>query len=230
MPRSFPERLRARRCLHATLAAFALACLAAQPPTRAASPSDRIGTILSRVGTITHGGLNANFEAGTFSMRKVVLRQEGGTLISADEVSVSGAEGEFDNSQWELRGTVHVEYEGAVVDADAAAVVFIDGRVKTIDAHGGTGEPVQFSYTFRQTARRAQGRAANIAYDVPSGDVHFFNGTWFSNGRAEMQDEEICYNVNTTAISDCDNRQARGIVTIRERVPPPREPDRSTAQ
>ena len=58
----------------------------------------------------------------------------------------------------------------------------------------------------------------------------FFNGTWFSNGRAEMQDEEICYNVNTTAISDCDNRQARGIVTIRERVPPPREPDRSTAQ
>jgi lipopolysaccharide export system protein LptA len=211
-----------------------LACLVTLPPTQAAAPSERIGTILSRVGTITHGGLNANFGAGTFSMQKVVLRQEGGTLISADEVSVSGAEGEFDNSQWELRGSVHVEYEGAVVDADAAAVVFVDGRVKTIDAQGVTGQPVQFAYTFSQTGRRAQGRAANIAYDVPSGDVHFFNGTWFSSGRAEMQDEEICYNVKTTAASDCDNAESRGTVTVfpqrGERVPPPRDPDRSSAQ
>lgn len=220
--------------MQAGLALVVLACLVALPLTRAAAPAQRAGTIFSRVGTITHDRLVANFEAGTFSMRNVVLRQEGGTLISADEVSVSGAEGEFDNSQWELRGSVHVEYEGAVVDADAAAVVFVDGRVKTIDAQGGAGQPVQFAHTFRQSSRRAQGRAANVAYDASSGQVHFFNGTWFSNGRAELQDEEICYNVNTTALSDCGNPEARGTVTVfpqqGERMPPPREPDRSTAQ
>jgi lipopolysaccharide export system protein LptA len=167
-------------------------------------------------------------------MRKVVLRGDGGTLISADEVSVSGAEGEFDNSQWELRGTVHVVYEGAVLDANAAAVVFADGLVKTVGVQGNAGQPAQFEHTLKQTGRRAQGRAANIAYDASSGQVEFFNDIWFSDGRAVYDDDYISYNVNTTAISNTGNPGSRSTLRLLpksgDRVPPPREPARSTAQ
>lgn len=209
-------------------------CTALLSFAQAAAPTGRAGTIASRIGTISHERLNGNFGAGTFSMLKVVLQGDDGTLIRADEVSVSGAEGEFDNSQWELRGTVHVEYEGAVLDADAAAVVFAQGRVSTVNVQGHAGQPARFAHTLKQTGRRAEGRAASIAYDASSGQVEFLNDTWFSDGRAEYADDYISYNVNTTAISNTGNPGARGTVRLlpkdSERVPPPREAERSTAQ
>jgi lipopolysaccharide transport protein LptA len=220
--------------LRSLLPAIALACAAVLPIAQAGAPAGRIGTIISRIGTISHEGLTGNFGAGTFSMRKVVLRGDEGLLISADEVSVSGAESEFDNSQWELRGTVHVEYEGAVLDAGAAAVMFADGRMKTVDVQGNTGQPAQFAHTLKQTGRRAQGRAARIAYDAASRQVEFFNDIWFSNGRAEYEGDYISYNVDTTALSSGDNPGTRDTILLLpkgdDRVPPPREPERSTAQ
>lgn len=234
MPRPLPDRRAGRQGLRSLLPAIVLACAVVLPFAQAGAPAGRIGTIISRIGTISHEGLTGNFGAGTFSMRKVVLRGDEGLLISADEVSVSGAESEFDNSQWELRGTVHVEYEGAVLDAGAAAVMFADGSMKSADVQGNAGQPAQFAHTLRQTGRRAQGRAARIAYDAASGQVEFFDDIWFSDGRAEYADDYISYNVNTTAISNTGNPGARSTLRLLPkndaRVPPPREPDRSTAQ
>jgi lipopolysaccharide transport protein LptA len=174
---------------------------------------------------------DVNISAGTLSLRSVHLTQPDGTLIKAEEGAATGIDEGYENSNWELRGNVHVEYEGTVLDADAAAVSFADGRLKSVQVQGG---PAQFAHTARQTGRRSQGRAANISYDAPSGQVRFSSGTWFSDGRAEYTGEQISYNVITTILSDDGNRETRETLTLQpkreDRVPPPREPERGAAQ
>lgn len=227
MPRLPPDRRNGWTGLRSALSFALLACLGAAPPAPAA-------TMFSGIGTVEYERGTGNLGAGTYSLHKVVLRQDDGTRISADDVSVSGADGNLDDSHWELRGNVRVEYRGSVLDAVAAAVVFAGGRVMTVKVQGGPDEPAQFEHTVKATGRRSQGRAADIAYDAASGQVEFFNGTWFSDGRAEYRDDYISYNVNTTAISNIGNPGTRGTLRLlpkdAERVPPPREPERSTAQ
>lgn len=170
------------------------------------------------------------FSAGTIKMTSVTLTQGEGTVIKADEGSVSNVEGDFDNAQWQLTGSVHVEFEGAVVDADTAVVTFSAGRLTAVRVRG---TPARFSHLAKDNIRR-QGRAPAIDYDSSTGWVRFSGGTSFSqldNGIVITQ-EELNYNVNTTQYNDgkTSTRDRVEIPPDAARVPPPRTPDRSTSQ
>jgi lipopolysaccharide transport protein LptA len=214
-----PDRLRP------LLGGFVLACLCALPGAHSATISSR-GNI-----TIEHQGLSGNLSAGTLAMRTVTVRVEDGTLIRADEGSATGVDGGFENSQWEMRGNVHLEFDGAVLDADAAAVEFSAGRLKTVRVQGA---PARFSHGKAGQTQRREGRAANIDYQSDSGQVHFFNGTWFTDGRIEYSGGELSYNINTSVLTDDGNPQTREELVLRRkpeaRVPPPRTPPRSSSQ
>jgi lipopolysaccharide transport protein LptA len=211
--------------MRSLLRLLAMAGLCALPVAQPATISSR-GNI-----TIEHRGLSGNLSAGTLTMRTVTVRQGEGTVISADEGSATGVDGGFENSQWEMRGNVHLEFDGAVLDADAAAVEFAAGRLKSVRVQGA---PARFSHANAGSVQRRQGRAANIDYQADSGQVHFFNGTWFSDGRNEYSGGELFYNVNTSALADDGNPETREELILRgnpdQRVPPPRTPPRSSSQ
>jgi lipopolysaccharide export system protein LptA len=171
------------------------------------------------------------FSAGTIKMTQVTLTQGEGTVIKADEGYVSNVEGDFDNAQWQLTGKVHVEFEGAVVDADTAVVTFAAGRPTAVRVRG---TPARFSHLAKMDNIRRQGRAPAIDFDSSTGWVRFSGGTSFSQvGKdIEITGEELNYNVNTTDYNDGKSPTPDRIVIPRDaaRVPPPRTPDRSTSQ
>jgi hypothetical protein len=102
-----------------------------------------------------------NLNAGTWMMRDVTLRQGPGTLIRAQETSASGLSESYQNSQWEFKGTVHIEFNGAVLDADSAVAQFADNRIQQVRV---MGSPALFSHQLKDAAQRNQGRAQTIEY------------------------------------------------------------------
>jgi lipopolysaccharide transport protein LptA len=90
-------------------------------------------------------GLNTNIDdnAGTLSTEKLELRQ-GSTLLRASKAAASGmAAGNVRNSTWVLTGEVHIEFDGAVLDAQMATVVLADGRMKSLQVQPAQGQPPQ---------------------------------------------------------------------------------------
>jgi lipopolysaccharide transport protein LptA len=180
--------------------------------------------------TVTYGRVNSNFAAGTTKMNNLVIEQGTGTRIQAAEGSGTGIDGGFKNTHWTLNGDVHLEFEGTVLDADAATVQFANGRVVAASVDG---SPSRFSRT-GNNGRTLQGTAPAIRYEPASGWVHFGGRTWFSNGTLESQGNSLSYNVKTSTLTDDGDVGTReSLIWRRERapdVPTPRTPDRSTAQ
>jgi lipopolysaccharide transport protein LptA len=183
------------------------------------------------VADIIVDGTHPEFNADTLRMRDATLAQGASTVIRAAETSATGLSEGYKNSQWELRGMVHVEHEGAILDADTATVVFADGHLKSIHLQG---MPANFSHQPKNSEQRNQGRAGVIDYDAVTGLVRFSGGTWYSNGRVELNTPMLTYNVNdgsyTNIVGTDDNSRFHMIIRQDKRVPPPRAPDRATAR
>jgi lipopolysaccharide transport protein LptA len=172
-----------------------------------------------------------NLNAGTLMMRDVTLRQGPGTLIRAQETSASGLGEGYENSQWEFKGAVHIEFNGAVLDADSAVAQFVGNRIQQVRV---MGSPAHFSHQLKDAAQRNQGRAQTIDYNAATGQVRLAGGAWYSDGRNEVNTATMLYNVTDGSFTNESTAEDPGrvILTIRpgKRVPPPRTPERSTAQ
>jgi lipopolysaccharide transport protein LptA len=173
-----------------------------------------------------------NFTAGTLSLRDVVLRQGKTTLISAAETSAEGISQNSANSRWNLKGKVHVEFRGAILDADTAVAEFADGRIKSIRM---VGAPTRFSHALKSDAQRNQGRATSVTYDAATSMLRFTGDVWYSDGRNEARTESATYNLDDGEMRTLNSQggdKGRVQMTIRpdKRVPPPRTPERGTAQ
>jgi lipopolysaccharide export system protein LptA len=84
--------------------------------------------------------LNAN--VGTLSTEKLELTQSS-TTLKADKAEATGlVDGKPDNSTWQLTGAVHLEMDGAVLDAQSATVTFADGNLKSAQVQPVTAPPL----------------------------------------------------------------------------------------
>jgi lipopolysaccharide transport protein LptA len=205
-----------------TLLGLALAAACALLPAHAERGANR--------GAIQLDGENQrmNLNAGTMLLDDVTLRDDA-TVIKAKEMSVSGLEKDYENSRWIFRGTAHVEFNGAVLDADAATVIYVDGELQSIEVDGG---PARFSHQVKGSDKRYYGRANTIRYNAASGDVRFNGRTWWSDGVNEANTEALVYNMRNSTLGT--EERSRFNLTIRpdkdKKVPAPRTPERSTAQ
>ncbi|MET0281284.1 MAG: LptA/OstA family protein [Steroidobacteraceae bacterium] len=172
-----------------------------------------------------------NLNAGTLSLRDVKLRQGPGTYIKADSTSATGIAEGYQNSRWEFRGAVHIEFDGAVLDADSAVAIFADSRIKSISVRGA---PANFSHVLKD--KRNLGRANNIDFDAASRDVHFAGKAWYSDGRNEATTDALTYNLDNRALTSTGNGNSNPDSTFRMTIRPdkpislPRAPERSTAE
>jgi lipopolysaccharide transport protein LptA len=205
----------------------ALALLASLGCAFAAWSAETAGTDIEVEGSNPMVNLNA----GTLMMRDVSLRQGPGTLIRAKQTSARGLTEGYENSEWEFKGEVHIEFDGAVLDADSAIARFSDNKIRQIHV---VGEPARFSHQLKNSAQRNQGRAGTVDYDATTALVRFAGGTWYSDGRNEVNTSALVYNLNDGSFSNESTATDPGRVrlTIRpgKRIAPPRTPERSTAQ
>lgn len=226
MPLLLPDRR--RRGILPALAAAVAHCMLAVPAIAAQAPTPDID--------VKGSDLEGNISSGTFSLRELVVTQPpSSTVIRADHASVRGLQGSggFNNTNWDLQGTVHVEYEGTVLDADGAQVVFADGRLQSVQmqgtvrvAHEGVmldadgaqvafangrlqsvqvqGLPARFSHQRAGSKDRPQGRANTITYTATTGSVRFSGDTWYSDGGREVNSPTATYNVRDSRFNTRD--------------------------
>lgn len=210
----------------ARLAVLALAAVALAPAASAAAPRPDSGADIEVEGRNPVMNLNA----GTLEMRDVRVTQEPGTVIQAQNAATGLADG-YENSRWEFTGKVHLEFDGAVLDADRATAVFAGGRLQSLQVNGA---PANFSHPAKDGGHRNLGRANRIDYDASSREVRFSGNTWYSDGRNEATTEAIIYNLANSVVTSVGDGSdgSRVRITIRpdKRVPPPTTPDKDKAQ
>jgi len=180
---------------------------------------------------ITGEDIKHDLNTGTLRMRNSTITQGTATTIRAALANGRGLKEGYDNSSWDLSGSVHIEFESAVIDADSASVVFSNQRIVAIRVQG---KPARFSHQQKDSGKR-EGRANNIDYDARSGNLRLTGGTWLFDGRNEIQTNVLLYNLNDGVITNdrkSDDSSPTHII-IRPKaptVPTPRTPDRATAQ
>lgn len=120
MPLSFQDS----RWRWLTGALIAAAILLAPGPARTASPA--VEKIVSDSEGFKVDG------SGGLTLNKPVVRQ-GSTLLRAATATATGLDDEsVKNSTWKFSGDVHLEFDGAVLDAEAATVVFMKGQLSSV--------------------------------------------------------------------------------------------------
>lgn len=129
----------------------------------------------------------------------------------------------------DLTTDVHVEFRGAVLDADSAFIVVRNEQLVSVSVKG---SQARFSHPRKDSDRRIEGRASAIDYNSSNNEVRFSGNTFWTNGRRELTAEVVIYNLETGAASGPTGGQAgpRRDPRTAPDVPPPRTPDRSTAQ
>lgn len=215
-----PRRL--TRLFSPLLLAVLLAC-GAPGPAQAAQLSGEI---------VIEEGINLviNTRDDSWSMDEVLISHGQDTRITADRLN--GTERAGDVSELDLTGDVHIEFRGATLNARSAEVIFRGGELVSVQVEGSQAE---FSHLLAGYARRIDGRANAIRFETASGKVRFSGNTSYTDGRHTLNSEAITYDINDGTVSDDGDPGTRGRAIIRlggsgERVSPPREPDRSTAQ
>lgn len=196
-------------------ALFAVCIVLAMAPALAAN-ADR------EAYKVEGNNLRLDLNANTRSLDNLTLRQ-GSTLITAKKSS--GRE-DANDSTWDVKGEVHIEFNGAVLDADAATVKFVDNRLKTIHVQGA---PARFSHPLKSGDRVVKGRAAIIDYDAATALVQFSGGTQFEDGRNQITTDKLTYSINDNSVSTSQSR-SQAVIQPGSRVPAPKTPDRKTAQ
>jgi lipopolysaccharide transport protein LptA len=188
MPRLLPDRLW-RRGAAAFICLVALLCL---PPGHAApAPADPV--------QVKWKNLVALHDDDTTSLDGVVITQVQGTLIRARKAEGSRVSNKFADSHWALTGQVHIEYDGFVLDADAATVIFANSLIQSIQVQGA---PAKFSRPGKIAGRSYQGTAQAIGFDGAKRQVRFTGRAWFSYGPSEgTSDKPLVYDLNTAILS-----------------------------
>jgi len=177
----------------------------------------------------------ANLGAGTLSSCDVILKQGTQSLIKAKNATARGLSENNKNGEWQFSDGVHIEFDNAVLDAETATVLFVNNRLKEVHVKGAASLPARFSHQLKDAPRRNQGRAATIDYDSANSLLRLAGGTWYTDGRNEVNTASLIYNMNDGSFSNAagPNEGDRVRITIGagdKRVPPPRTPDRATSQ
>lgn len=133
--------------------------------------------------------------------------------------------------QLTLSDGVHIDYRGAILEADSALLVFRDAQLVSARVEG---KQATFSHQPARSSRRVSGRADAIEFEGASNRIRFKGDTFYTDGRNECSIDELVYILTDGSFSSirAPGRGERCTISLDslERVPPPRTPERSTAQ
>jgi lipopolysaccharide export system protein LptA len=186
-----------------------------------------------------NGRIDVRFDAGfslgtsddTMAGEQVTISQDEGALIKAGRARGNWT-GTVADSRWMLTGKVHIEYQNMVLDSSNATVVLVGQRIKSIKVQDG---PAQFSRPTGAAHEIFRGATDTITFDNDKRQVRFTGHTAYSFGQYDgTADQPLVYELDTGSVY---SEMADGEHTLinlnfhpERRVPPPRKPERSSAQ
>jgi LPS export ABC transporter protein LptC len=130
---------------------------------------------------------------GVLTADQVRITHGASTRITADHARHTQRSGS--TSELDLTSQVHIEFRGALLDADSASLAF---RRQDLVSVGVKGSPARFSHQPEGYSQRVNGRADAITYDAASSDVTFSGNPSFTNPRGDnVVSEVVVYNVTT---------------------------------
>lgn len=128
---------------------------------------------------------------------------------------------DFENARWLFTGNVVIENEGARVFCDAAELTFLGHELRTAKL---TGAPARFEQE-RPAAKRTEGRAATIDYDVRAATIRLAGDAWLSDGANEVSGERIAYDLRREYVT----AEGAGTGQVRMRINPPQRDSKDAA-
>jgi lipopolysaccharide transport protein LptA len=142
--------------------------------------------------------LRIDYGRNTLQMRNVVMKNRDGTmLITAQEAKAHSVELSARDMQWDFIGDVHIEVDGATLDAATATVNI---KANGLDSAHAVGNPAQFSHLLKGATQRSQGHARNIDYDAGKSQLHLSGAVWYSDGRNDINTSTLNYNLADRSI------------------------------
>lgn len=168
---------------------------------------------------------------GRMSLDNVLISHGADTRIEARHALRTERPGRV--NYLELSGGVHIKFRDSTLEADTAEVLVRGEDLISVNVKG---SQATFSHQLRGYARRIDGRADAITFDPSSGRVSFSGNTSYTDGRQNLTEETLIYNINDGTVRDDGDPRTRGRGVIRlntsddDRVPAPVPPERSTAQ
>jgi lipopolysaccharide transport protein LptA len=149
-----------------------------------------------------------DYRNNTLLFRDVVITQ-GAVQVRADQATASGLN--FENSQWEFRGKVHITVEGGSLESDEARVKFTNNRI----AHATiTGSPASFEQKLEDSGDIARGRAGTIEYDFAGATVRLKRDAYLTDGRNDITGETLVYSIRDQRVLANAEEQGEGRVHI----------------
>lgn len=80
---------------------------------------------------LTASGSSRKADTDTVTFSNPIITQ-GRTLLKAEKGEGTNMDEGLDDSAWNFTGNVHLEFDGAVLDAQAATAVFLNGRLSSV--------------------------------------------------------------------------------------------------
>ncbi len=126
-----------------------------------------------------------DYKNGRLVFNTVSITQ-GEIRIVANRAQATGLD--FQDSQWEFSGAVHISTTASTLDSDTAQVSFKGGEIASATVQGA---PALFNQL--RGEEKAQGRAERIDYDLGRGTVRLLGDAWLSDGRNEITGSTLVY-------------------------------------
>jgi lipopolysaccharide transport protein LptA len=213
-----------RSAASAGLLALAAAAAGApnEPPPAAPAPA-RPAEAAVRGGLQSDLPILVDARSSEFDYKKnrllfhAVTITQGNLRVDAGEAAATGLN--FDNSQWQLSGDVHIKMEKGSLSSDSADVTFVDNQISRAVINGA---PANFEQTLDQPTQIARGHANVIEYDVKNGTVRLAKNAWLSDGDVELSGDILVYDIRAERVVANSPATSEGRVQIR--IPRTRKP------
>jgi len=209
------------------------ACLLAAPLSLLAAVAMRTAVAAEFTGVLEiqqYTSLEFNYRDGSMTLENVLITHGNDTRVEAK--TAKRTEQPDNVNQLDLGGGVQIDFRDAQLEADSAVMLFRGDELLSVQVKGSQAE---FSHQPAGYPRRIDGRADEIRFETASGKVSFSGNTSYTDGRYTISDN-VVYDINQGTVTDDRNPATRGQGSIKfggedqQPVPPPRTPDRSTAQ
>jgi lipopolysaccharide export system protein LptA len=120
---------------------------------------------------------------------------QGKLRVEAAEATATGLN--FENSQWQFTGDVHITMEKGSLSSDRADVTFAKNQIARAVINGA---PANFEQTLDQPPQVARGHANVIEYDVQQGTVRLAQNAWLSDGENELSGQVLVYDIRSERV------------------------------
>ncbi len=192
---------RAALCSVAVAAALATLGARAESPALAAKPADKVvGSPLLAPGQselpILVDARSSEFDYGKSHLvfHQVTITQ-GKLRVEAVEATATNLN--FDNSQWQFVGDVHITMENGSLESDRADVTFASNQIARAVING---SPATFEQTLNRPPEVARGHANVIEYNVAEGTVRLADDAWLSDGENELSGAVLVYDIRSERV------------------------------